>query len=165
MSVIDLYADALKPSDVLGRVPRVACRAVVVMDQQVLLLYLPGQDVFNLPGGGLETGETEHECVIRELKEETGYDGFVVQKTVTVREHFQTDSWESRFFLVELKDSAPSNPQLTAEEQISGMELRWMNPLDALDLLEHYDSRNPHGANIHNREFLGLIHSLQNTPA
>lgn len=26
------------------------------------------------PGGGIEEGETEHECVIREMKEETGLD-------------------------------------------------------------------------------------------
>jgi hypothetical protein len=99
------------------------------------------------------------------LKEETGYDGIVVSKTLTVREHFAKDSFEARFFLVALKDEPPSKQKLTPEEQSSGIELRWLNPIDALELLETYDSRHPHGANIHNREFLGLIHSMQNTTA
>jgi len=165
MSAIELYFDALEPKDVKGRVPRVACRAVAVKDGKVLLVYLPGQDVFNLPGGGMEKDETEAACVLRELKEETGYDGIVIAKTVTVREHFADQSWEARFFLVELKDLPPSPQRLTEEERLSGVELRWVDTLNALDLLETYESKHLHGQNIHNREFLGLIHSLQNTPA
>lgn len=165
MSAIDLYFDALEPKDVKGRVPRVACRAVAVKDGKVLLVYLPGQDVFNLPGGGMEEGETETACVLRELHEETGYGGTVKAKTLTVREHFADQSWESRFFLVELKEEAPGAQSLTEEERLMGVEIRWVETLDALDLFENYMSKHPHGQNIHNREFLGLIHSLQNTPA
>lgn len=165
MSAIDLYFDALGPKDVKGRVLRRACRAVVIREDKVLLLYLPGQDVFNLPGGGMEEGETKNACVLRELKEETGYSGKILAQTVIVTEHYQTGSWESTFYLVELTDGVASAQSLTEEEQAVGVELRWVGTLDALDLLETYESKHPHGANIHNREFLGLIHSLQNTPA
>lgn len=165
MSAIELYFDALTKKDVAGRTPRVACRAVVVKNASVLLLYLPGPDLFNLPGGGMEQGESETDCVLRELKEETGYSGRVLAKTVTVVEHYQDSSWESRFFLVDVDLETRGKQSLTAEEQAQGVELRWTPMFEALDLFETYDSRHPHGSNVHNREFLGLIHSLQNTPA
>jgi len=41
---------------------------------EVLLCHRNDYDLWNLPGGGLEKGETPWECIIRESKEETGLD-------------------------------------------------------------------------------------------
>jgi len=41
---------------------------------EVLLCHRNDYDLWNLPGGGLEKGETPWECIIREAKEETGLD-------------------------------------------------------------------------------------------
>lgn len=41
---------------------------------QVLLCHRRDMDAWNLPGGGLEEGELPDECVIREVREETGLD-------------------------------------------------------------------------------------------
>ena len=48
----------------------------VVEDEQgrVLLIHKTDNDLWALPGGGHEIGETIAETVIREVKEETGYD-------------------------------------------------------------------------------------------
>ncbi|MBT3817459.1 MAG: NUDIX domain-containing protein [Candidatus Magasanikbacteria bacterium] len=40
---------------------------------QVLLIHRNDYDLWNLPGGGLETGESPWDGVIREIKEETGF--------------------------------------------------------------------------------------------
>jgi len=40
--------------------------------QRVLLAHRRDYDLWNLPGGGLESGEAPWECVLREVKEETG---------------------------------------------------------------------------------------------
>ncbi|MCK7488467.1 MAG: NUDIX hydrolase [Bacillus subtilis] len=55
-------------------------------------------DIYNLPGGGLEENETPKDCVLRELKEETGYVGIEATPSVTVVEYFHDSAWESRFF-------------------------------------------------------------------
>jgi len=57
--------------------PFVGVGAVIVSDGQVLLVKrgrepLAGQ--WSLPGGAVEVGETLEECLVRELREETGLD-------------------------------------------------------------------------------------------
>lgn len=59
-------------------VQRLACYALIVDDGQLLLCRLsrhvrpPGS--WTLPGGGVEFGEHPEDAVIREVKEETGFD-------------------------------------------------------------------------------------------
>jgi ADP-ribose pyrophosphatase YjhB (NUDIX family) len=48
----------------------------IILDEQdrVLLCHRRDYDLWNLPGGGVEANESPWECVIREVKEETGLD-------------------------------------------------------------------------------------------
>ena len=47
--------------------------AIIVNEQDEVLLCLRNDyDLWNLPGGGVESGESPWDCVIREVKEETG---------------------------------------------------------------------------------------------
>ena len=46
---------------------------------QVLLCLRNDYDLWNLPGGGLEKGEAPWEGVIREIKEETGFDTEIIK--------------------------------------------------------------------------------------
>jgi 8-oxo-dGTP diphosphatase len=56
---------------------RLAAYAVVVDDHDRVLLALwneVAEPLWTLPGGGVELDETVEEAVVRELREETGYD-------------------------------------------------------------------------------------------
>ena len=46
---------------------------------EVLLVHRTDYDLWNLPGGRLESGESPWEGVIREIKEETGFDAEVIK--------------------------------------------------------------------------------------
>lgn len=48
----------------------------IILDEQdrVLLCHRRDYDLWNLPGGGVELNESPWECVVREVKEETGLD-------------------------------------------------------------------------------------------
>lgn len=53
----------------------------IIKDEQdrVLLVLRNDYDLWNLPGGGLENGEAPWQGIIREVKEETGYDVEVIK--------------------------------------------------------------------------------------
>jgi 8-oxo-dGTP diphosphatase len=56
---------------------RIRCVGAVVLDDVGRLLMVrrakePGQGRWSVPGGRVETGETDHQAVIREVAEETG---------------------------------------------------------------------------------------------
>src|ERR1043166_3577511 len=55
--------------------PFLAASAAILRDGRILLVRrarAPGRDLFSLPGGVVEAGETLHEAVTREVFEETG---------------------------------------------------------------------------------------------
>ena len=54
--------------------PYVAVSAAIIRDERVLIVQRaqpPMQGVFTLPGGVVEIGETLHEALVREIREET----------------------------------------------------------------------------------------------
>lgn len=67
---------------------RVSLKAVIRDEQGGVLVNKEGDsDTWNLPGGGWDHGETEHEALARELKEELGYEeGFTsaIRATTTM---------------------------------------------------------------------------------
>jgi ADP-ribose pyrophosphatase YjhB (NUDIX family) len=76
------YIDDPKAPSANSVVPSVV--AIVQDDQgRVLMIEKTDNGLWALPGGGHEIGETIAETVVREVKEETGYDVEVVRLTGT----------------------------------------------------------------------------------
>jgi len=65
----------------------------VILDEEerVLLCHRRDYDFWNLPGGGLDLNEAPWECVIREVKEETGLDVEVVRLAGVYSKRNRTD--------------------------------------------------------------------------
>lgn len=76
----------------------ITVKGIVVFNQKILLMkrVRPSSDglgYWELPGGGLEYGETPNEALIRELKEESGLTIDVVKPAYTftkIRTNYQT---------------------------------------------------------------------------
>lgn len=48
-------------------------RALIIVDNYILLAQRKGRQMTYLPGGHIELGEKAEECLLREIKEELGY--------------------------------------------------------------------------------------------
>ncbi len=76
----------------------ITVKGIVIYNDQVLILkrVRPSSDglgYWEMPGGGLEYGETPHLALIRELKEETGLDIKIIKPVYTftaIRPKYQT---------------------------------------------------------------------------
>ena len=86
--------------------------ALVVRDERILMIqtFRFGRFIWELPGGGIEKGETPQEAAIRELKEECGLDGCMIRLLSTL--HGKDGSVEY-VFLVEVPEE---------QEAIVGMD-------------------------------------------
>lgn len=75
---------------------RVAAYAVIVRDEQILLTRLSprvtSEELWTLPGGGLDHGEDPRDAVIREVHEETGLDA-AVSDTARVYSAHMPQAW------------------------------------------------------------------------
>ena len=108
---------------------RTACRGIIIRDNRLLLSYDTVTGQWMLPGGGLEAGEDERECCIREVAEETG---FLINPTgcvLEIDEYYEDFKWVNRYFFGEI--TGETAVHLTDREKEVGMEPRWL-PLDEI---------------------------------
>lgn len=105
-------------------------QAVVCRGGRLLLVehFLLGRNFYNLPGGGIEEGETPAEAALRELEEEAGVVGKIIRPLAV---EYKPDM-ESRIFsfYVEISENAVpvkgTDPELAPEEQtIQGV--KWLS--------------------------------------
>jgi len=156
---IELFEDDMTREDIPDIQPKHGARAVIVLEDKVCLIHLTSLDLYTLPGGGIEANESAEVALVREVLEETGYTVQSYKETVTLKEYFHDSIWVHHFFKVEV-ENGQKTIQLTPEEVAQGHTVVF-KPLDeALTLLETHEGKHPYSDNIHQREFLGLIHSL-----
>ena len=110
--------------------------AVVIRDDKVLLVRDRGQQLFSLPGGGIERGERSINAATRELFEETSL------RTLKIERLFDHESEHTshRVFLVEAEGNATVGKELSA--------IMWWDRKSEVprfrhvdDILQKYDDR------------------------
>lgn len=128
---------------------RPSAYGIVIRDGQILLAQQHKK--FMLPGGGIELGETPERAVIREVKEETGFDicspkftefqtSFFSYQDGDKMRHLQT---LLMFFVCELAGGQASVDGFDAEERLIGGLPQWFDVknLDAIDTAGTFDWR------------------------
>lgn len=111
---------------------RVSARGIVIKDNKILLNEFGGGQYYNIPGGGVEPGETVRQAVVRELFEETGlhitvgdliyvleYEphkcSFSYGKTPHISMVFRCYAEDTQIKKPTIPDQDPDNPDISCE--------------------------------------------------
>ena len=115
---------------------RVACRGIIIKDGMILTSYETRTNQYMLPGGGKEANESNLDCVIREVKEETGYIIKPLKCALEINEYYGEEKYINKYFFATI--SLKTNTQLTEKEKEFGLILKWVNIQDLLNILSTY---------------------------
>ena len=136
----DLFVIDLKDYDDNWPVySRPSARAIIIKDDQVLLIYSRKYDYYKFPGGGIDKNETNIDALIREVKEETGYQiipesikefGRVLRKQADSFYDKQIFVQENFYYLCDIGDEI-ADIKLDDYEKDEGFTTVWINPLSA----------------------------------
>lgn len=110
--------------------------AIIDDDHILLIKHMPlegGSPYWVIPGGGIEDGETETECVVREMKEETNLDveviGLIMDEPGRPGEPYQRLK-TYRCKPVGGEASPGYEPELEAASQYAISDVRWFDLQD-----------------------------------
>src|SRR3954447_19489970 len=114
-----------------------AAGGVVLRDGAVVLVHRPKYDDWTLPKGKTEPGESDEECALREVEEETGLGCELLQELTTVSYEDphgrpkQVRYWLMRALSAELRPTSPHEID----------DARWVPVAEAGDVLSYERDR------------------------
>ena len=114
---------------------------VVIMDDEnrvlVVCQHHEDKDIWMVPGGGIEEGESLAECCIREMAEETGVEVEPYEHYLTLEEYYHEYYFKSHYFLCRYVGECERS--LTENEKENGLEPRWVDFDEALMIFGNYE--------------------------
>jgi 8-oxo-dGTP diphosphatase len=113
-----------------------AAGGVVSRGDEVIVIHRPKYDDWSLPKGKAEAGETDEECAVREVEEETGLRCKLGMELPTIRYRDRKGRLkEVRYWAME-----PLGGELQGgNDEVD--EVRWLRVRSALELLSYVHDR------------------------
>ncbi len=136
---------------------RAGSRAVILRGDDILLSHETVTDVWMIPGGGLEEGETPEACCVREAEEETGLIVRPLRQFLTISEYYEEYRYITYYFAAEVTGRGQS--RLTDGEIRRGLTPVWLPLRDAVALFsrhQDYADTFEEKRGIYLREFTAL---------
>lgn len=115
--------------------PLVGVGAVIKKNDSVLLVkrkHEPGKDLWSIPGGLVELGETVQEAVKREVKEETGLEVEVIKLIDVIDNIIRDEENKVRFHYV-LIDFLVSIKGGECKPTSDASEIKWFKPHELMN--------------------------------
>ena len=125
---------------------RVSTRALIIRDEKVLLVEFNDEYGlhYNLPGGGVQPGESLQEGLVREVLEETSThidvgDLLLITEYEPVRNKYWAGETHSLSFLFHCQIKGNSEPSFPDTPDPNQTSVKWirLQDLDSIELLPH----------------------------
>ena len=114
---------------------RKAARGILINGGKIALLNVHTKGYHKLPGGGIETGETNEEGFIREILEETGCNCKIMGSAgVTIEYRDQFKLLQISYVFIAEVIGEPGLQKLEQGEIDEGHDLEWLTLEDAADI-------------------------------
>src|SRR3989338_10770242 len=142
---------------------RKAARAVVFDNEnRIGLLNVSGRGYYKLPGGGIEKDEDTKTALDRECEEELGAKVEALKEIGSIVEYrAQLKLWQISYCFLARTGSEKKAPNFTDEEKSFGFEVVWVEPKEALRLLNLQQTTDYEGKFIEERDFCFLAKALE----
>lgn len=135
---------------------REAVRGIIFHNKKLLMVHSSKRGDYKFPGGGIKVGETQHEALAREIREECGAQviqvgqtfGKVVEYDRPVEPNFAVFKMTSYYFFCQVE-------YMLHEQQLDSYELElgflpvWIEIEDALRKNEIIANTTPYNSNNH----------------
>ena len=129
------------------------------------LVYEAVSDLWAIPGGGIDVGETPEKCCVRETEEETGNLVLPLQEFTTLFEYYEEYCYITHYFICEVMGSGRMN--LTEAEVHRGAGPKWIPFSKALGVFschQLYADDNEEKRGIYLREYTAICEYLEECP-
>ncbi len=122
----------------ISRISRYGARGILLNSKkQIALMYMKQRDMYKLPGGGINEGETKEHAFEREVKEETGYFCHIISFIGTIEEHkSQKDFLHISYCFLAETIGKKGSLHLTNKEKQLGFKMEWFNLDEAILMME-----------------------------
>ena len=143
--------------------PRIAADAFLIDEHgDIALSYMGKHELYTLPGGGVEPGESFRETIKREMWEEAGCDCEILAELGKVTENrFEHDFTQERTYFVARVVGEKGSLHLTDEEIAKDTSVVWLQPDKALQLISEKNHDNYQQSFIQKRDVAALTEGLQ----
>lgn len=123
---------------------RIVARAILINDEnKICLLHVVGQDNFGhrdyyeTPGGGVKENESIDLAVIREIKEETGFNSYIIKKIGIVEDDYNLINRHNINHYYLLKATNYENESLEEYEKTMIRNKIWVDIDSAINIYEN----------------------------
>lgn len=136
--ITDSYVFKQGEPQYISRISRYGARGILLNSKkQVSLMYLKNKNMYKLPGGGIDEGETKEEAFQREVNEETGYLCHIISFLGTIEEHkSQKDFLHISYVFLAEAIGKKGQLHLTRKEKELGFKHQWFSIEEAIKMLE-----------------------------
>lgn len=126
------------------------------------MLHVKNHNYYKLPGGGIEEGEDIKTALDRECEEELGIEVEITKEIGSIIEYrAQFKLLQTSYCSLARTSSKKNSPNFTDEEKSSGFEIVWVEPNEALKLLNLKQTSDYEGKFIEERDFCFLSKALK----